>query len=141
MRASEAIALLGDDSWCTVPGWKAEVTDYTHRFSDSVVVRFVIADAPDSGGMNAPEYASPSDAGGQASHIIHVGDITTGDELIGRVLDAMIDQFAHEAREYTRLNKGGEWVAPYHPHQDATIMAWSERTGRDPVADYKYGLA
>jgi len=113
--------------------------DDTDRFADSIVVDVILRDARNYNAEYAPEYHEPAPTTGRQAFCIYVGDCDD-DELIGRVIDCTVDVLTHELREATRIKRGPEWIAPFHPHRDPTIRAWCARTGRPVGADYTYGL-
>jgi hypothetical protein len=120
------------------PGWTVTAEDATNRFEETICVRFVIA-VPNTDREHAPEYKVPVAGGARSAWPIYVGDITDPAELIGRVLDAAVENVTHELRETARL--APTWWAPFHPHRADGIRRWSERTGRHPSADYLFGLS
>lgn len=138
MRVDTALQIVNDDL-VIYPGWDIRAEDHTRRFEDTICIHFNITDARMSERENAPRYEQVVKGGARSTFPIYVGDINTPDELVGRIIDAQIENFTHEVREFTRFKSTGH--APFHPHQHTSIVRWSERTGRDARLDYLFGLA
>jgi len=138
MEVETALKLV-NEGVIFLPNWEVIAEDHTDRFGDAICVKFNITDARRSEREFAPGYTEVVPNGARARFPIYVGDIHEPTELLGRVLDAALDNFAHEAREFLRLQPTG-W-APFHPHRDDGIRRWAERTGRDPMRDYLFGIA
>lgn len=138
MEVETALTLV-NESLIFLPNWEVVAEDHSDRFGEAVCVKFNITDARRSEREFAPDYCEFVSTGARAKFPIFVGNIYEPAELLGRVLDAALDNFAHEAREVLRL-KPTNW-APFHPHRDNGIHKWAERTGRDPMRDYLFGIA
>lgn len=137
MRVETALVLI-NESLVFLPNWTIEATDHRKRYEDAICLRLTIKDAPFSEREEAPKYLRHVPNGVHSEFPIHVGDCNDIDELAGRVLDAILDTFAHEAREFLRI-KPTMW-APFHPHKRDGIDRWTARTGRHPDQDFKYGI-
>jgi hypothetical protein len=64
-----------------------------------------------------------------------VSDIETEDELLYRVLQFINLANEHEDREFCRVLRDGQWVAPFHPHRADGNEAWRGRGSK--TRDYK----
>jgi hypothetical protein len=142
MRVESAIALI--ESVVYKPGYHLSAVDHTNRFEGTVKVRLDYA-APETGRENAAHGYSETIVT-YAEFPIAVGDLSGPDAaacLYRRVLDAILDVEAHEAREAFRVNPS-LW-APFHPHALDGIKLW-ERTkdSQQPaelLRDFQFGIA
>jgi hypothetical protein len=136
MRVDTALQLVNDEL-VIYPDWTIRAEDHTHRYQDTIKVHLTIAGARASEREHAPTYGVVVEGGIRVAFPVHVGDIASADELVGRVIDLQLDAFAHEVREFTRLRSTG--YAPFHPHTPDGIHRWADRKGTDPRLDYLYG--
>lgn len=121
------------------PGWRFEVADRTDRHQDTISVR-VHYPARDFDIAYAPDYAkeiTPS-----AKFPIMVGDCDCEDALFYKLITEVLYKIEdHEMREALRIMRGGEWYAPFHPHNTDSMIAWSSRHGTPVAADLLFGVS
>lgn len=141
MRVDTAIALI--DQLVYKPGYTLTAEDHTKRFEGTVKVTLHYA-APETGRENAADgYQEIINT--YAVFPIAVGDLTGPSAapcLYRRVLDAILEVEAHEAREALRVNPT-LW-APFHPHQLDGIDLWSSTSGASQrpelLRDFQFGI-
>lgn len=142
MRIATAIALI--DNVVYKPGYGFTAHDHTRRFEGTVKVRLSYA-APETGRANAAD-GYPETIKTYAEFTIAVGDLEGTDAALGlyrRLLDAVLEVEAHEAREAFRV-RPSLW-APFHPHQLDGIEAWRTTEAmcqpEELTRDFQFGIA
>lgn len=131
MLATEAAELI--NSVVYRPEWTFIAEPHTQRFEESVEV-LVIYEARNSDKEEAPAYRNWVTGGARAGFVIMVADLTP-DELMRKLItDVILRVEEHEAREFLRYPD--TLVAPFHPHNAATMEAWG-----NPERDLTFGLA
>ena len=142
MRVDTAISLIGQLVY--KPGYALSAVDHTKRFEGTVKVHLAYR-APETGRENAAEgYQEVIET--YAEFPIAVGDLTGPDAAIAlyrRVLDAILEVEAHEAREALRVQPS-LW-SPFHPHTLDGIKQWN-RTHNvcqpgELLRDFQFGIA
>lgn len=142
MRVETAIALI--EQLVYKPGYHLSAVDHTKRFEGTVKVHLSYV-APETGRENAAKgYEEIIKT--YAEFPIAVGDLsgpTANVCLYRRVLDAILEVEAHEAREALRVQPT-LW-APFHPHQLDGIDVWNATTTSrqrpELLRDFQFGIA
>lgn len=138
MRVDTALSLINDG--LTLPvGWEIFAEDHRKRFEESVCLNVNITDARKSEREEAPEYKALTNGGARAKFVVPVGDVEGIEDLVFRVILAIVEDFTHEVREFVRV-KSTSW-APFHPHKIDGIKRWADAHGTDPFRDYLFGIA
>lgn len=140
MRVETAVHLINDDM-AFMPGWSVWAEDHSARFADTIAVHFTITEAHRSERETmAADGSFPESipGGARAAFPINVADVHDTADLYYRVILAAVEDFTHEAREFSRSILTGH--APLHPHRADGIAAWATRAGSDPARDYLFGL-
>lgn len=142
MRVDTAIALI--DQLVYKPGYTLTAEDHTKRFEGTVKVTLHY-EAPETGRENAAD-GYPEIINTYAVFPIAVADLTGPSAaacLYRRVLDAILEVEAHEAREALRVQPT-LW-APFHPHQLDGIDLWSSTASStqrpELLRDFQFGIA
>lgn len=132
MTVAKAVALI--NSMVFMPEWSWIAQDYTRRFEGGIKID-VTYQARNSDRDKAPEYAEWTKGGGRASFVIQVTNCVTREDVLRKLVDEVImGIFSHETREFLRYPD--TLIAPFHPHNLDTIMAWGT-----PEVDWKFGAA
>lgn len=118
------------------PQWKFSAVDHTSRFEGMIKVR-IDYPARNSNRDTAPLFEDDIPVT-YATFSIIVSDC---DEvaLYKRLIDAIVEIEAHEAREFLRV--APTYWAPFHPHRIDGMKRWAEMTGRPIQFDTQFGLA
>lgn len=138
MRVDTALSLINNELAYPV-GWEIFAEDHRKRFEESVCIHVNITDARKSEREEAPEYKAIVPGGARAKFVVPVGDVESIEDLVFRVILAILEDFTHEVREFVRV-KSTNW-APFHPHKIDGIKRWSAAHGTDPFRDYLFGIA
>lgn len=137
MQVETAITLINESIY-TVPGVEMKAEDYRHRFEDAICLSVNLTEARRSERELAPHYPETVPGGARSKYVIQVGSIDDVAELVGRVLDSLLDTYSHELREFTRV-RPTNW-APFHPHKEDGIKRWSARVKHSTERDLKFGI-
>lgn len=117
MKAQEAADLLNRTTFR--PGWKirARVTG-----SWTIEIRYVLETVDTSYPGPDGRYIVPRTLDQEVPV-----DVFSLDEhsLLRLVLTGIQILQEHEDREFLRIRRNGEWVAPFHPHNEAGQRAWA----------------
>jgi len=115
------------------PGWKFEVTDFSHRFEGTIMVK-VTYPATNSDRDQAPCFSEQIEGGARASFGLACGDCNNPMDLYRTMLtDVIMPIELHEAREFFRIPPTN-W-APYHPHNLTGMKEWGT-----PDQDRRFGM-
>lgn len=121
------------------PGWSFEATDHTKRFQDCVKVK-----------IHYPAYNSdreearkgyPTSIVTYAVFPLVFGDCATRDDVLARLLGAILSIEMHEAREFLRL-PAEDFEAPFHPHRHQEMDRWARvECNLNRLDDLQFGTA
>jgi len=137
MRVDTALTLV-NEGLALPPHWEVWAEDHTNRFEDSICLHVNITNARSSDREFAPQYKNEVNGGARAKFVVPVGDCTDAEDLVFRVILAIVEDFTHEVREFVRV-ANTSW-APFHPHKIDGIKRWSDKSGTDPYRDYLFGI-
>lgn len=129
MRVESALKLI--DKLCYKPGWKFEATDHTNRFEGTVHVK--IGYRAYNSNRDKALLGYPEEITTYATFAFPVVDCDEN-EIVRKMLDAIIAIEIHEAREFLRLTPTFE--APFHPHRLDGMDRWGCHK-----EDLQFGLA
>jgi hypothetical protein len=134
MEIPTAIKLV--DQLVYKPGWTFTAEDHSNRFEGTIKVRVDYPALNSNRDQAADGY--PEEITTYASFPILVGDCADDLRLYRRLLAAIIEIEAHEAREFLRVP--GTFWAPFHPHRLDGMHNWHAMASA-PDTDVMQGLA
>jgi hypothetical protein len=134
ITAEHAVAVI--NSMIYKPGWTFE-PEVSDRFENTVQVRITYP-ARNYNRDQAPEY--PQEINPSAVFMLPVSPCDCDESLIFEVIKLIMRIEDHEAREALRVpTPAGDFHAPFHPHNYATMCAWSARSGNPIARDLMFG--
>lgn len=134
MTPTHAVELI--NSLVYKPGWTFETT-VSDRFEDTVELR-VTYPARNYNRDQAPEY--PQEIRPSAVFMLMLGQCDCDEALFHEIIKILMRIEDHEAREALRVpTLDGGFHAPFHPHNYATMCAWSARSGNPIARDLMFG--
>lgn len=119
MNATEAVRLINENVSYKA-GWDVSAYTFGDPGVSNRVYVSVRATLPDSDRRHAPNYVYPITSAA-AGHI-DVSPATTEQSLYKMVLELLIEQEIHEAREFFKV--GRDFYAPFHPHTNDGKARW-----------------
>jgi len=130
MQASEAIKIIDEAAWR--PGVKVSASQSFGYYG--VIELEIIFDTYDSDPQFITEdgtYTRRAKIGPQT--MLNVSDLDEG-QLLFKILEFIAYAQQHEDREFLRVKRGDNWVAPFHPHRNDGERLWA-RKGRGEALD------
>jgi hypothetical protein len=119
------------------PSYRFEVIDFNARIEGAIAVRVTFT-APNYSAKFAPDY--PEQVTPNPTFPLLILDCDCPDELLYRLItEVLIPLEEHEIREALRAHRGGEWHAPFHPHNHDAMHAWAARRGTPIERDVHFG--
>lgn len=122
------------------PEWKIEAEDFTKRFEDTirVTITYPAIDTDKDKAKDGYQVLITT----YARFPVIVGDCDTDVLLYRRVIDAILEIDAHEAREALRTSA---FIAPFHPHRIDGMRNWETTAPTDVDRacrpDLQFGIA
>ncbi len=130
----QAAELIG--SMIYKPGWTF-TTEPWNRFENTLLLHIGLQ-IPNFNAEFAPDYAGPLMTVDRKFPLCY-GLCDDPDTLLYQITEAIMAIEAHELREAMRVPDGrGNWHAPFHPHNLATMQAWAARSGEPVLADLAF---
>jgi hypothetical protein len=118
------------------PGWTLAAEDYSWRMQGGILLHLSFV-APSSDRNDARTgYNRMLEPLHNAFPII-VADCVSEDDLLHKVLKAIIALETHEAREF--LRRKPTYDAPFHPHRIADMQRWALYEGTPVSDDLNFG--
>lgn len=130
------------EALCYKPGWSFVASDHSKRFEGSIKVRITYP-ARNSDRSQARE-GYPTEITTYAEFAMMVGDIMEINQLLRRLINAILKIEEHESREFLRVR--GTYSAPFHPHTIEGMTNWNRSNCdtnllMDMSSDMQFGVA
>jgi len=126
MKTDEAARLINQATWR--PGMEVRATaEYPFDLIGAILVEIVLdtfdSSYPDADGR----YRVRRKIAPQGMLSVLMLD---EEGVLHAVLKMVGQAQEHEDREFLRVKRNGQWVAPFHPHNDDTEAAWAALEGK-----------
>lgn len=140
MSVETALDLINTNHIKYRPGWTFEATDYTKRFQNAIMVKFIFPAYHTEKDNAKAGYPERTD-GSWAQFPILLEGVADINDLAYKILCCIREIEVHEAREFLKV--GPTFWAPFDPHNYGGMHRWSDKTG-NPYSielDLKYGVS